>query len=68
MTPVVREIIPSIDKWDCMELDSFGTVEEVIESRDERTGCEKVFASYARDTYSWRSIPRIYNKVKSLSP
>lgn len=67
MILVVREIILSIDKWDCMELDSFGIVEEVIELRDERIGCEKIFASYVRDTYSWRLIFRIYNKVKSLS-
>lgn len=44
MTPVAQEIITSIEKWDHMELNGFGTVEEVIESRDEHTGCKKIIA------------------------
>ena len=59
MTPIVEEIIPSIDTWDCMELNGFGTVDEAVESRDKHTGCEKSFATCARDMYSWRAIPKI---------
>lgn len=49
MTSLVQEIIIRIDKWDCMELKPFGTVEGIVESGDKHIDCEKIFASCTCD-------------------
>lgn len=51
MTLRAQEKITSIDKWDCMELNSFDPVEEAIGSRDKHKGFENIFANCTWDIY-----------------
>jgi hypothetical protein len=63
--PAAQQLRDSIDKWDFIQLKSFGSTKEIVSKlKRPPTKWEKIFASYLSDK---RLITRIYREVKKLN-